>query len=138
MHILSAVVAAGGSIFMLVVLSPAVARQVPKESLAGLHEAVRTRWQRIVHTCILLFFVSGFYNYLVITAPKHSGQALYHAFFGVKFLLALAVFGLAIVLTGRKTGNMRAERRKFLLTVLVLLALAVVLISGVLKNLPAV
>jgi uncharacterized membrane protein len=137
LHILSAVTAVGGAIFMLFVLRPAAAAALQEGDHSGLREAIRTRWQRLVHVCILLFLVSGFYNYLVVMRPQHVDQPLYHALFGVKFLLALVVFVLALALSSSKAWSqrLRADAGRWL-SALVLLAVAVVLISGFMRALP--
>ncbi len=137
MHILSAITAVGGVVFLRFVLIPAAERVLDESTHAKLRDAVIGRWQKLVHLCILLFLISGFYNYLVITRHDHAGQALYHALFGIKFLLALAVFGLAVALTSLKPWSqaLRAKAKTWLL-VLVVLALGIVLISGTMKLLP--
>ena len=133
-HILAAIVALGGSVFLRLVYLPAVASTLPEEPATRLRERILSRWKRIVHTCILLFLVSGFYNYLVVTGPAHKGQPLYHALFGVKFLLALAVFYLALALTSSsRFGAGLRKKGPVGLTLLVLFAVLIVLISGYLK-----
>lgn len=137
MHILAAITAVGGSIFLRFVLIPAAERALEDSAHAKLREMVIGRWQKLVHLCILLFLVSGFYNYLVITRHDHAGQALYHALFGVKFLLALGVFALAVALTSLKPWSqaLRAKAKTWL-AVLIVLATGIVLISGTMKQLP--
>lgn len=139
LHILAAVVAVGGTIFLRFVLMPIAGRVLD----GGVHEELRAalirRWQPFLHTCILLFLVSGFYNYLAVTRHLHDDQPLYHALFGVKFLLALAVFALGLILTSRKAYAQRFQQKAMLwLGILAGLAVAIVLISGVMKNLPTV
>ncbi len=48
------------------------------DKLRGL---VNGRWKRFVHLGILLFLVTGFYNYFR-QMPNHKGDALYHALIG--------------------------------------------------------
>ena len=134
-HVLSAIVAVGGSFFALVMVLPAISKNLDAENAAKVHGAIRARWQKVIHTCILLFLASGFYNYLAITRHLHPDQPLYHMLFGIKFMLAIGVFGFALVLTSRKSsvvGN--PQRRKKILTLLVVLAITIVLISGVMKR----
>ncbi len=136
-HILSAIVAVGGSFFMRVVLMPGANAVLSDAEHAKLRPALVKRWQKVIHVCILLFLISGFYNYFVVTSPMHQGQPLYHMLFGVKFLLAMLVFFLAIVLTSLKPWAARVRANaKLWLSLLVALAITVVLISGLLKNLP--
>lgn len=138
-HILAAVVAVGGSTFMRLVLMPAAAETLDDEPHQRLRQAVMRRWRVFVHAGIGLLLLSGFYNYLAVTRFDHKGQAGYHALIGVKILLALAVFALAIGLTSRKSWSetLRRDARRWL-GLLVALAMAVVMIGGVLKWLPKV
>lgn len=137
LHILSAIVATGGAIFSLLVLLPAAGKTLQPADREQLTEAVRTRWQRFIHAAILFFLISGFYNYLTITRHQHEDQPLYHALFGVKFLLAMAVFALALALTSSRpwSRRLRTQGRRWL-AALVACAVAVVMISSVLRTLP--
>ena len=136
-HILSAIVALGGSIFIRFVLMPSAQQVLDDETHAKLRATITRRWMKFVHTCILLFLISGFYNYLVVQRPIHDGQAIYHMLFGIKFLLALVVFALAVALTSLKpwSEKLRANS-KFWLLLLIALALVIVGISGVMKFVP--
>ena len=49
---------------------------------------------------ILLFIVSGFYNF-ARAIPGHKGDGLYHALLGTKILLALILFAISSALVGR-------------------------------------
>lgn len=133
-HILAAAVMLGGAVFLRFVLMPSVTEAFGPEGHAKLRPVLMPRWKRIVHVCIALFLVSGFYNYIVVTAPKHPGDALYHALFGVKFLLALAVFALAsMIVSTREKVNPIRRKTPLWLAVTIALAVAVVLIGGVMK-----
>jgi hypothetical protein len=59
----------------------------------------------------------------------------YHAIFGVKFLAALGVFFIASVLvgTGQGLAALRAKRAKWL-TVLLVLAGVIIILSGILNR----
>jgi len=137
LHIFSAIIAVGGSIFIRFVLVPVGASVLPGEQFIALREKVVGRWRIFVHTCILFLLISGFYNYLVLSLPTHHGQAIYHILFGIKFLLALSVFILAIMVTSSNPyGSSLRDKGKTWLGLLVALMVCIVLISGVLKNLP--
>jgi uncharacterized membrane protein len=131
-HVLTAITMLGGSLFMLLVLIPSLQANddSTRREIMG---SVRQRWQRIVHSGILLFLLSGFYNYFR-AMPKHKGDGLYHALVGTKILLALGIFFLASVLVGRssKFEPMRANTRKWL-TIICLLGIIIVAISGFVK-----
>jgi hypothetical protein len=96
------------------------------------------KWKLLLHPPIILFLVSGMYNYLVVTRFLHEDQALYHALFGVKFLLALVVFALYIVLTSTMKWSEGLREKNILWVLLVLLVTAIVAIAGTMKTLPIV
>lgn len=135
-HIFSAIIALGGVIFMRFVLLPSATQVLDEKTHGELRGAITRRWMKFVHTCILLFLISGFYNYLVVTRHQHDGQAIYHMLFGIKFLLALGVFAIAIALTSLKSwsAGMRANARLWL-AVLIALASVIVVISGYMRAL---
>lgn len=136
-HIGSAITVVGGTVFMLFVLLPA-AREILHEEHLKLRAAVLRRWKWFVHAGIGLFLVSGLYNYIIVMAPLHKGDGLYHGLMGLKMLLALGVFGLAEVLVGRSklAEKLRQNAAKFL-TINLVLALIIVMLSGFLKSIPA-
>ena len=132
-HVGVAVVLAGGAAFSWLVLVPAAA-ELPDAEHAALKERVQRRWKRIVMIGILLLLISGFYNYLQVTAPAHQGVGRYHMLMGIKILLAFVVFFLASVMTGRSATfeKMRQQPGKWL-SILVILAGVVIALGGVLK-----
>ena len=136
-HILFAVIGVGGLFFMRFVLHGAATGALDEAGHKALKEAVVKRWKRWVMMSIGLLLVSGLYNYLVVTQQLHKGQALYHALFGVKFLLALAFFFLGSVLTGRaKAFDRLRERAPLWQGVMLTLALLIILIAGLMKLIP--
>ncbi len=135
-HMLSAVTVAGSIFFFVIVLRPAAAKALGADQQAALRDAVMRRWKMIIHPSIVLFLVSGFYNYLNVTAPAREGQSLYHALFGVKFLLSIAVFALAIVLTSTRNWSAHWREGRGAWVVLTVLTFAIVLIAGWMKIMP--
>lgn len=131
-HVATAITLVGGSVFTLLVLLPA-AKLLSPETHSQLAQGVASRWKRIVHLGILLFLVSGFYNYYR-AIDVHRGDGLYHMLVGSKMLLALGVFFIASALVGRSAGlaGIRAQRGRWL-TILVALATLIVLISSYVK-----
>lgn len=131
-HVGTAITLVGGSIFMLLVLMPS-GKELSDESHDQLRAAVVGRWKRFVHLGVLLFLVSGIYNY-VRALDAHQGDGLYHAMVGTKMILAIGVFFLAAALVGKspKLQPIRDQRAKWL-RVLVLLAAVIVGISGFVK-----
>lgn len=132
-HIGTAIVLVGGSCFLRFVLSPAAA-QLPDSEHAKLKELVLARWKKFIHGGIALFLLSGFYNYLIVQAPLHKGDKLYHPLIGTKILLALAIFFIASALVG-KSKSLEGMRRnsKLWQSVVIVLATLVVGISGYAK-----
>ncbi len=131
-HVGTAIVLVGGSVFLVLVLLPA-ARELADRSREALTSAVTGRWKRIVHTGIGLFLISGLYNYMR-AIPDHRGDGLYHALVGTKMLLALVLFFVAAALVGRssKLEPLRRDRGRWL-KLIVLLAAVIVAISGFVK-----
>ena len=136
MHILAAVIAIGGTVFMRFVLLPSVRETLAEEQRAALHAKLVGRWRLVVMICIAALLVSGLYNFMTTSLEKAQHHAAYHPLFGVKFLAALGVFFIASALTGRTTAlaGMRRSANSWML-VAVVLGVTVILISGVLRNL---
>lgn len=144
-HILGAVLTVGGLFFARFALLPAVA-ETDEATRDKLHEAIRRRWLPWVIGGITLLLVSGLTNFLLFnTATKGPAwsengdwmrQNSYHLIFGVKFALALGVFYLASGLVGRGGGTAWLRRDRGLwMSVTLGLAVAVIMLSGWLRNL---
>jgi uncharacterized membrane protein len=132
-HIGTAIVLVGGTVFLRFVLAP-VAAQLSDAEHQKLREGVLSRWKKFVHGGIVLFIVSGFYNYLVVQAPHHRGDGKYHALIGTKILIAFGIFFIASALAGRsKAFDGMRKNAKFWQLVIVLLAALIVGISGYAK-----
>jgi uncharacterized membrane protein len=133
LHIATAIVVLGGTVFMRFVLLPA-AESLPQAEHDALRAKVMARWKKFVMGGIALFILSGFYNYLAVSVPKHHGDHAYHALMGTKIILAFLVFFLASVLVGRSARfePLRRDRKKWLLITIVV-AFVIVLISSYLR-----
>ncbi|MDV6034440.1 MAG: hypothetical protein F9B45_30975 [Phycisphaera sp. RhM] len=131
-HVGTAITLVGGSVFTAFVLMPS-AKELGDEPHRQLATAITSRWKRFVHIGVLLFLVSGLYNYYR-AIPAHPGDGLYHALVGTKMLLALAVFFIAAALVGRsaKLQPIRDKKATWI-KILVLLAAIIVAISGYVK-----
>ena len=139
LHIGTAIVLLGGSVFLRFVVLPA-AERLTSEASETLRERVRATWKLFVHAGVALLLVSGLYNYLAVQAPKLKGKpsaGLYHALMGTKILVALAVFFLVEALVGRATAfeGLR-QKSKLWLGIVILLGAIIVAISGFLKMNP--
>jgi uncharacterized membrane protein len=137
MHILGAIALMGGTIFMRFALRPVVVG-LPPETRTALHEQVRGRWSKFVMFASALLLISGITN--LALAGKYDFQPIagmakgYHMVVGVKFLLALPIFFIAALMTGRSSLAKKVQANAELwMNVNLTLALVMVLIGGYLK-----
>lgn len=141
LHVATAIALIGGTVFMLFVLLPA-AKELSSAEHDKLRVSINRIWKRFVHIGILLFLLTGFYNYFR-AMPLHKGDGLYHGLVGTKIILAFVIFFIASILVGRsdRFEGMRKGREKWL-KIVVLLAAIIVAVSGFVKvrggNLPSV
>jgi uncharacterized membrane protein len=131
-HVSTAIALIGGTVFMLFVLLPA-SKEITAEEHDKLRVAVNRIWKRFIHIGILLFLLTGFYNYFR-QMPLHKGDGLYHGLIGTKMILAFVIFFIASVLVGRsdRFEGMRRGREKWL-KIIVLIAALIVGMSGFVK-----
>ncbi len=133
MHILPAIIAVGGTIFMRAALVPALG-ELPEAQRKAFHEAIRSRWSVWVMGCITFLLISGFVNFFTLNA-KYQFPKLYHPLFGIKVLLALAIFAIASILSGRSSTAQRVRQNpRPWLNLNIALAVLLVCISGVMRN----
>ena len=137
LHIVAAMTAVGGSMFMRMAFIPSVAL-LTDDQRKSLHGEIRSRWSKLVQASIGFLLLSGLYNFIMLVRSSKEWPTelpdYYHPVFGVKFLLAFGVFFIASALTGRGAGTQRMrDNAKFWLTLNLVLALTIVLLSGVLR-----
>ena len=134
LHIGPVIIAIGGAFFMRFVLLPSMGETLAEDHSQRLRSAMMTRWRKWVHICIGLILLSGLFNIYHAAAVLRE-SSLYQILFVVKLLAAVGVFMVASVLVGRSEGfgPMRANPRKWL-AVIVGLAAAIVIVSGIMKN----
>jgi uncharacterized membrane protein len=123
-HISSAVTVLGGIVYARCVMIPAAARLSP-DARTALDESTAAHFRPFMFAGMAGLLLSGTYNYLL--KPGHSVR--YHGLFGVKMLLALHVFTVAILVTAPK--NPRRARQLFGAAIS---GLAIVLIAAYLKG----
>ena len=132
LHILSAITVVGATIYARVAVLPA-ADAISDDQRRHLQDTLRSLWNVPLHAAILFLLVSGLYNVYVIET-RYEVPSLYHALFGIKFLLALVIFYIAISLAGRsKLAQRMRKNARLWLTINMLLAIILVCISGVLR-----
>ena len=139
-HILSAALALGVPLYLRFVLMPALGT-LDDEARSRVRDAINARWRVIVYVLIALFLASGFWTFLGAARWRSFDADLkfrYHLYFGVKLVIALTMFFIASALAGRsaKLAAIR-DNPKLWLTVLILLGLAIVMISGTMRFMPA-
>lgn len=136
-HMLSALTMVGGSVFLWLVYLPISARILSEEERSRIYDPLLQRWKLVVHPTIILFLVSGFYTYIAVTRFQHEGQAIYHMAFGLKFLAAMVVFALLIVLTSTMSWSVKLREHKGLWWVFMVSIAVVVLLAGFMRVLPS-
>lgn len=131
LHVGTAIVLVGGSVYTRFVLMPAAAA-LPDAEHAALRDRIRGTWAKVVGAGIGLLLLSGFYNYIRAMGSKPA--PIYHALIGTKMLISFAVFFLASALAGRSSAfeGLRRNSRKWL-AVTIALAAVVVALGGVAK-----
>lgn len=137
LHILSATLAVGVPIYIWLVQMPAMA-SIDEESRAKLREAGAKRWRILVYVSIALFLATGLFNYLYVGRQRDfadDARRLYNILFGVKFLLALALFFVLSALAGRSAAlEYFRKNAGAWVAVAVLLGLGIVGISGYMRS----
>ena len=133
LHVIPAMILMGGTIFLRCSLVPAAAAV---DNSDDLREAVRKRWARLVMLSVLFLLISGLYNFHQ-KAVNFKMDGMYLALLGIKILLALGVFYLVAVVSGRSnTAKRFREKEIFWLNVLVAMMVAIVCIAGYFKVVP--
>jgi uncharacterized membrane protein len=123
-HISSVVTLIGGIIYARFVAIPSAGSLSP-DARTAFDEGAAGHFRPLVFAAMTGLVISGLFNYL--SKPGHS--VLYSSLFGVKILLVLHVFSVAILATARR--NPRLARQLFGAAVS---GLTIVLISAYLKG----
>jgi uncharacterized membrane protein len=123
-HISSVVTLVGGIMYARFIMIPA-SQELSADAQAAVGNAAAFRFRPVVFTVIAALLLSGVYNFLL--KPGHS--PFYQMLFGIKMLLVLHVWSVAILVTA--PNNDRRARQLFGAAVS---GLAIVLISAYLKG----
>lgn len=129
-HVLCAVVVVGSILFYRLAVLPAAKQSFDGEIPEDFRYALMKKWKLLLHPPIILFLISGFYYYMVIGRADHPDAPIYHMLFGIKFILACAVFALYIVLTSTMKWSEKLRDNAWLWRLLVLLTITVIFIGG--------
>jgi len=123
-HISSVVTLIGGILYARFVMIPAGSTLAP-DAGSSLDKQAARRFRPLVFTAMTLLVLSGIYNFLY----KNPRTPLYHALFGVKILLVLHVFAVAILATA--PNNPQRARQLFGAAIS---GIVIILISAYLKG----
>jgi len=135
-HILPAIALVGGAFFMRFAYVPSI-QNLSETDRLSLQESVRKRWSIVVAVCALLLIVSGFYNITAASRKWELAGTSYMSMVMVKLLLAIGIFFIASLLTGRsKRAAAVREKSKFWLNINLALAIIVVCVGGFLRVQP--
>jgi uncharacterized membrane protein len=127
LHILAAAWAVGSLAYTCLVLSPAVQAMGANER-AQLLGRLSSRLQPLAHTSVVLLLVTGLYNFYRI---YQGGVAPgYHMAFGIKFLLALHVFGMLEVLSKPPSGDPQRDAKRSRLALGALISAVIIVVIG--------
>ena len=131
LHLAAAVTGVGGFIYARLVVAPSLA-QLPQETRSKFLSELVARVRPISFAVIVILVGTGLYNYLSRLGTR---PASYHMILGVKMLLALHVFTVAILLAvppGVNPG--RDARRPRLMLGAAISGLIILLLSAYLRR----
>jgi uncharacterized membrane protein len=124
LHISSMATLIGGMLYWRLVDSRASQTLAP-DAREALEEHAASTYRPLVYAAIGGLVLSGIYN--ILSNPGHTPR--YHMLLGIKLLLALHVFAVAILIV--KPYN---KRRTRMLTGTVISGLSILLISAILRR----
>ena len=131
MHIVPVVLMVGGAYFFRFVYLPAAKEHLEGEAFEALRVSVMERWYTVMKACMVPIIISGFVYYLKVGRVEHDGEALYHALFGVKFILAMVVFTLVSIVYGKK--QRLGDKGPMVGAITIGLAVVVIVVAGYMR-----
>lgn len=137
MHILGAIALVGSALFYWrVLLAGNVFGSGDEANKAW--QSLRGRWARLVMLSILLLLVSGTANIFLMVKSgefKQVPAGAYHGLLSLKIVLAIVVFLLMSLLTGKTAVAQRLQKNMQLwISLSVILAVLVVMLAGIMKS----
>ena len=128
LHVMCAIIMVGGMIFISLAVRPAL-----KTLEEGPRESFQQVMQRCFHLAVYLCFVglliSGVFNWMKLAAEYKQIGPQANAVIGIKFLLAVIVFG---VIAGRTSGVLKLSGKVCHMLNLHLVAI-IILLAAVLR-----
>ena len=133
-HLLAMATAIGGIIFYRKVLLPAQHGLDP-QTIEQIQAKVKNSWRKLFHSAIGLLVITGFINLHFAVADKPTSS--YYSLFTVKLLLVFALIVIATLLLSKRGMPKWIENSQSRWqTLVLLLAITIVAISGLLKLWP--
>lgn len=139
LHIISATLVVGGLFHYRFAVLPAL-ETLPELQRDAVSAAMRRNWAMLARLAVLLLIVTGLANMILV--PKNfdfadEGRKAYNILLGVKFLLALPIFFIADMLSGRSAAAERFRRKsRMWLNVAIFLSIVVIVIGGYVRFIP--
>jgi uncharacterized membrane protein len=133
LHVASVILFLGGVVYARQVLSP-VLNVLPEDLRMQAAAGAQLRYRATLYTLLLVIVLSGLYNFLTYSGPKH-GQT-YQIWFGIKMLLVAHILVSAVLWATSPYGDVTvAGKSKRRLLSIAISGLIVVLISTYLRSL---
>lgn len=133
LHIASAVALVGGIVYARLAATPAM-NVIPADARNRLAEAFGARFRRLAISAVVALLVSGLYRFMLSPFRERP----YHMIFGIKVLLALHVFAVAILLVTPASSPEKLARRPRMMTGVIISGLAIIALSAYLRLIPVV
>lgn len=134
LHLLAMAITVGGAFYMRFIQLKPAQQNLDAATQLQLRQAMMQRWRLVLHIAVTVLLITGFYNLMVALAGKPGH--LYHLIFGIKFIAAMGLFMLVILLASRHERPKFEQHRSRYMLVAVILGLVIVLLSLMLKYLP--
>lgn len=109
LHITAAAIAVGSLVYARFVLAPAM-ESLTVEQRASLLEKLSARLRPVAIAVIAALVASGSYN--LFRVLQGGVGSSYHMVFGIKFLLALHVFGMLYLVATPPTGDPARDAKR--------------------------
>jgi uncharacterized membrane protein len=136
LHILGAIILAGGLFYVRAIVLPAAA-SAGADTVDQQFGGRRAAWAMWVGIATLLLIVTGFWNYWQMIQMHEKLASSYHMIAGIKMLLGLVVFFLAALLAGRSAAAVALRQKvRFWLTFCLILSIITVALGSVLRTYP--
>lgn len=133
LHILSAILLAGGVFFQRFALVPGLSG-LDAEQRETIYQPIRRFWSKCVRAAAVFLFVSGLINAVnAIKAYEFAGP--YHVLVLVKLILVFVILALMELLAGKSSAAQKIrEKESFWLNISVLVVVVLVCLGGYMRS----